>query len=176
MAVPTYGGYYEQISKANTGKFPVIKLIGLCFIAVHLLSHFTLTQRLIQHSNQNNNNDLDDRTEWLMRLHPEFTLRNLTTINKKINHQFDIYNGTSVATLPSSFNASELLEDLEQLETSTNATYFEYLTQKMKLKKFKINRPGSWDGAGIVLEDYKLIFFTQGKVSILTCRYILSTN
>lgn len=63
-----------------------------------------------------------------------------------------------------SLNVWELAEDLLELELSSNSTHVDYLKHTLK-KSSKIFRPGSWDGAGIVLADYRLILFTQGKVA-----------
>jgi hypothetical protein len=44
-----------------------------------------------------------------------------------------------------------------------NITHYHYLKDQL-LRHSKVYFPGPWDGAGIVLEEHKLIFFTQGKV------------
>jgi len=36
---------------------------------------------------------------------------------------------------------------------------------KLANKSVDVYRPGSWDGAGVVIEEFKLVFFTQGKVA-----------
>lgn len=44
-----------------------------------------------------------------------------------------------------------------------NAAELKFLKSQL-MNNSKIYKPGAWDGAGIVIPEYKLIFFTQGKV------------
>lgn len=59
---------------------------------------------------------------------------------------------------------SETEEHLARLSLSSKVDA-EDLGMYLANKSAVVYRPGSWDGAGIVVEEFKLVFFTQGKVA-----------
>lgn len=60
-------------------------------------------------------------------------------------------------------------KQLATLQKATNLTYVEDLVEALEESE-KVYWPGSWDGAGIVVEEYKLVLFTQGKVCVFCIR------
>jgi hypothetical protein len=54
-------------------------------------------------------------------------------------------------------------QHLAVLEKVTNLTYVDSLVHALE-NRSRVYFPGPWDGAGIVVEEFKLVLFTQGKV------------
>ncbi|KAL3918764.1 MAG: hypothetical protein SGARI_007377, partial [Bacillariaceae sp.] len=67
-------------------------------------------------------------------------------------------NTLSRLTLPYSWH------HLAVLEKQTNISYIDSLVHALQ-NRSKVYFPGTWDGAGIVIQEYKLVLFTQGKVA-----------
>jgi hypothetical protein len=156
----------------------VVKLLALLVLVIHMISVFTVLRSwpadesihdgisLLSLSSTSTSRNLSTTSDVLyyhraekVTTKQESTIRQTPSTASSYNNN----NNNKTRRFRSSLNISELAQDLVLLEESTNATHVEFL--KQRLNSSKIYRPGSWDGAGIVLEDHKLILFTQGKVS-----------
>jgi hypothetical protein len=154
-------------------------MVGLCLLSIYILSTFTVTQRLTTPSL--NQIDLKTmRSKQFLSLGTSRNLLNSSSIN--IDHppqplrfgeegKFKRESIQSVISQHSTLNISEFAVDLAKLEESTNATHVNNLKQSL-LNHSRVYRPGTWDGAGIVIEEYKLVLFTQGKVSTPICIWL----
>ncbi|KAG7336998.1 sulfotransferase family protein [Nitzschia inconspicua] len=152
-----------RLTHLTRGK--LVKGISLCFLVIQLFSVFTVLQK-----GPNDSNFIGP--SLLSSMYRSDASRHVV-INNNIHDDLKSHGkpvtaptvGSSNSTTSlSSLNISELAKDLVILESLTSATHVEYLKQTLNSSS-KIYRPGSWDGAGIVLEEYKLILFTQGKVA-----------
>jgi hypothetical protein len=146
-----------------------IKLVGLSLLSVHILSTFIVTQRwVIPSSNHNDLNRVLSSTFQTLG-YSRNILNSSNNNDHPLHHSRVLGRGKSkresvrpIMSHVSTLNISQLAEDLVELEESTNVNYLRRL-----LNHSEVYRSGSWDGAGIVIEEYKLVFFTQGKVGTL---------
>jgi hypothetical protein len=65
--------------------------------------------------------------------------------------------------ISSSNNGTNVVVSGSTGSLSPSPTELKFLETKL-LNNSKIYNTGSWDGAGIVIPEYRLVFFTQGKV------------
>jgi hypothetical protein len=115
------------------------------------ISNNATTVNIVKTNNNNNNNYYDNKRN-----------KNTNNNNNYNKHNIDNSNFDHL----SSEQYDELLELLQPISSNNDKTS---TSTKMKIYHDKNN----WDGAPIVLEKYKLVFFTQGKVACTVFKQLI---